>query len=398
VTNEELIQKAITAAEALVSAGKLQPAQVTTFLQYVVDESIFKNNCRTVTFRNEKMEISKIGIGNRVMFPAVEYQAPQVRVGVNTSKIELQPKEVIVPIDISDTFKEHNIEGENVGDTIMQMFAKGYRNNSEELCIRGDTVGEAAIENEVVPGGSDTQYIKDSLMAMFDGWWRKADAAHGVDLEGTNIGLTVFDIMIRQMPQKFRRNKAQLRWFVPSDLAQIYTTKIATRQTPAGDAAAQGVSLKPFGIPLVEVPLLDMHPTVVEHVTLTGTTAVALRYKPIYAGSVVVTLATLGATPTTPYIETTDYVIDYANGTIVRNGGGSIGSGALCKVTYKSMPSIILTHWQNFVIAYGRDDMRMERQRNIHKRADEYVMTGKIDVQIEEVDAMVKGYNIGDQV
>lgn len=399
MTNEELmeIRKAIT-SDLLSSSGKLNPAQANKFIDYVVDESVMKNNVRVVKFRNEKLEIDKIGIGNRVMFPATEYQAPQYRLGVNTTKLELQPKEVICPFDISDTFKEINLEGEGIQDRIMRMFATGWRNNGEELAIKADSVGQAAIEGDVVPGGVTDKYVKDSLLALFDGWWRKADAGHTVDIDGSNIGLSVFDIMIRQMPQKFRRNKSQLRFFMPSDLAQIYITKIATRQTPKGDAAAEGQQQTPFGIPIVEVPLLEMYPTVVQHVALTGVDVISLRYKNIRSGSETVFLATLGSTPSTPFVEGADYTMDYANGTITRINGGAISAGASVKVTYQTNPQIILTHWQNFILAFGRDDMRLERQRNIHKRADEYVMTGKVDVQVEEVDALVKAYNVGTSV
>lgn len=396
MTNEELLQKAITAAEALASSGKLNPAQADRFIDYVIDESVMKNNVRIVKFRNEKLEIDKIGIGNRVMWPATEYVAPQDRLGVTTSKLALQPKEVITAFDISDTFKEVNLEGENVEDHIMKMFATGWRNNGEEQAIRGDLLGEAVLEGDIKTGGDPNRYVKDPLLAMFDGWWRKSDGGHTVDVGGTNIGLSVFGAMIRAMPQKFRRNKAMLRFFMPSDLAQIYIEKIATRQTPKGDAAAEGQTQTPFGIPIVEVPLLDMYPTIVENIDLTTTAAQSLRNRPVVSGSEVVTYTTLDKTPVTPFVEGTDYSMDYVNGTITRLGG-SITPGIM-KVTYQAYPQIVLTHWQNFILAYGRDDMRVERDRNIHKRANEYVMTGKVDVQVEEDDALVKATNVGPSV
>lgn len=398
MTNEELLQKAITAAEALATHGKLQPAQADKFLDYVINESVMKNNVRVVRFRNEKLEIDKIGINNRVMWPAVEYVAPQDRLGVSTSKIQLQPQEVITAFDISDTFKEVNIEGDDAEDHLMRLFATGWQNNGEEQAIRGDLLGEAVLESDIKTGGDTAKYIKDPLLAMFDGWWRKADGGHSVDVGGTGIGLTVFGEMIRAMPQKFRRDKSKLRFFVPSDLAQVYIEKIATRQTPKGDRAAEGETQTPFGVPLVEVPLLEAYPKVVEHVVLPGTTAVALRYKPVVSASELVFQSTLDATPTTAYVEGTDYNMDYVNGTIARDAGGSIGDGDTVKITYQSYPQIVLTHWQNFILAYGRDDMRIERARNIHKRANEYVMTGKVDVQVEEVDALVKAVNVGGTV
>lgn len=397
LTNEELLRKAITAVESLASSGKLNPAQADRFIDYVIDESVMKNNVRIVKFRNEKLEIDKIGIGNRVMFPATEYVAPTERQGVTTSKIALEPKEVITAFDISDSFNELNIEGEGAEDHIMKMFATGWRNNGEELAIRGDVLGQAALQSDIYTGGSTTKYIKDVLLAMFDGWWRKADAGHLVNCGGTNVGLTVFSTMLRAMPQKFRRNKSQLRFFMASDLAQIYIEKIATRMTAKGDRAAEGETQTPFGIPIVEVPLQEFNPWVVEHKSLAGTTVNALRYAPIVTGTEVVTLQTLDGTPVTKFVEGTDYTMDYTNGTIARKGG-AMGDPTAAKITYQAYPQIILTHWQNFIIAYGRDDMRVERDRNIHKRANEYVMTGKMDVQVEEVDALVKAYNVGTSV
>jgi hypothetical protein len=392
MTNEELIQKAITAAEALATSGKLNPAQADKFIDYVVDESIMKDNVRVVRFTNETLQIDKIGIGKRVMQPAVEYVAPQYRTGVQTSYLQLTPQEVICAFDISDTFKEVNIEGESVEDHIIRMFATGWRNDEEQLAINGDTVGPAALESDLIDEGSSTKYVKDGLMALYDGWWRKSDGSHLVDAGGNNIGLGVFNDMILAMPQKYRRNKKNLRFFMSSDLAQTYIAKMATRMTPKGDQAAEGETQTPFGIPIVEVPLLDMFPRIVQHATLAGTTSVALRYAP-YKEEIVLP-NDLGATPTTPYIKDTDYTVNYTAGTIARKAGGAISDGQVVKVTYKANPQIILTHYMNFISGIGRD-IRIEKARNIHKRANEYVVTGKIAIQMEQLDAVVKAYNVG---
>ena len=61
LTNEELVEKAVITTDALAAAGKLNPAQSEKFLDYVVDETVLKNNARIVRFRNETLEIDKIG-------------------------------------------------------------------------------------------------------------------------------------------------------------------------------------------------------------------------------------------------------------------------------------------------------------------------------------------------
>jgi len=395
ISNEQLVdqvlQKAIDTG-VLTTYGKMNPKQFDVFIDYVKDLTALNKMARVVSFTNEKMQIDKIDIGARVMQPKTEYQAPQNRLGVTTSQIELQPKSVIAAIDITDEFTDINLEGDKVKDHIMRMFATGWGNDGELLSLRGDTVGQSSLEGDVLAGGSTTQYIKDALLAMFDGWLRKADGGHVVDLNGTNIGLSVWDQLIRAMPEKFRRDKSQLRFICSPDLEQIWLTKYATRMTAGGEDAAQGKPQTPFGIPLVGVPQLEFLPTIVEHKTMTGTTPQTLRYKPFSAE--VGTPYTLSSTPTTKFIKDTDYSAEYTAGTVTRIGG-SIGDGDVVKFTYKAQPQVILTHMSNLILAYGRDSMRVEKARNIHKGADEFVMTGKMDVQIENLDALVKGINVG---
>jgi len=394
ISNEELVEKAVVTADALASAGKLNPAQSDRFIDFVVDETVLKDNARVVRFRNETLEIDKIGIGKRAAVPKAEATDPGVRRGLSTSKITLQPSEIMVPFEIGDTFREINIEGDSVEDHIISMFAKQLANDLEELYITGDKLGPAALEADLIDGGSATGYVKDSYLALQDGWQKLANGANIVDAQGQNIGLGVFSKMIRQMPTKFRRNKGQLRWFLSPDLWQLYMEKLSTRATSLGDSAAGGGSHGPFGIQAVPVPLWEFEPPVVEHVQLTGTTAVALRNSNVK--NVVVTPSTLAGTPTTPFVEGAgnDYVLDAAAGTIARDAAGAIGSGETVKVTYSSPPQIMLTHMNNFVVGIGRD-IRIEKDRDIFKGVNQYAITSKVAVEYEELTAIVKARNIG---
>ena len=393
VSNEELIRKAVITTDALATAGKLNPAQADKFIDYVVDESVLKNNARIERFRNEQMDIEKVGVGVRVAVPKAEAADPGIRRGITTSKISLQPKVIMVPFEIGDEFIETNIEGESMQDHIIKMMARRLANDLEELYLLGDLLGHAAIEADIKGAGETAKYVKDSYLALGNGWIRRADSAHIHDAEGSNIGLSVFSAMLRQMPTKFRRNKRDLRFYMSSDLAQIYIEKLATRATALGDAAAAGGSHTPFGVQIVEVPLLPFLVPVVEHVVLSGTTAVSLRYAPIQ--DVVVTTSTLTyETPESAYISATDYNLDLAAGTIARDAGGSIGDGDTVKVTYNTNPQVLLTHYMNFIVGIGRD-IRIEKDRDIYKSVNQYAITCKVDTQFEETDAVVKAQNVG---
>lgn len=397
-TNEELVQeqvqKAVITTDALASQGKLNPKQADRFIDYVFDLSGLKNNARTERFNNEQMYIDKIGVGKRVAMPAVEAQAPQGRRGVSTSRVILQPKEIIVPFEIGDTFREVNLEGNNVEDHIIKMMAAQLGNDLETLYIEGDTVGRAELEGNIVDGGDTTKYIKDSYLAMGNGWLRQADSAHVVDAAGQNIGANLFSKGMNAMPAKFKRDRSALRWITSIDLEQNFRERVSSRGTVAGDNALMSTApLTPFGTPLVPFPLYPLNYREVEHVVVTGTTPTALRRSNIVSGTVVVTANTLGAAPTTPFIENTDYAIDYAAGTIVRVGSG-IGSGATIKVTYGASPTVLLTHYRNLIVAIGRD-IRIEKDRDIYRRANQYAITVKVDMSIEEPDAVVKLVNVG---
>jgi hypothetical protein len=394
ITNQELVNKAAITTDAIAASGKLNAAQSDKFIDYVIDETSMKNNARIVRFRNETLDVDKIGVGSRVAMPAAEAQDPGRRVGITTSKITLTPHEIIVPFEIGDSFKEHNIEGDDIEDTIIRLMATVVANNLEELYVLGDTVGPATLASNL-PGGpaSSTQYVLDTYLALISGWSRQADSGAIVDAQGAAIGHNIFSRLLRALPTKFRRNKAALRWYMSSDLWSLYVERLAARATGAGDRAIEGMAPNPQGIKAVEVPLWPFQPPVVEHVTLNATTAVALRHSPV--SSVVVTPTTIGLdTPTTPYVESTDYTLDATAGTIARIALAGITDGQTVKVTYNAQPQIILTPMQNLLIAIGRD-IRIEKDRDIFKRVNQYAITLKVDCKFEEITAVAKARNLG---
>ncbi|PNX52111.1 MAG: hypothetical protein BV456_00770, partial [Thermoplasmata archaeon M8B2D] len=237
ISNQELVKKTISAMDALATNGKLNDAQAMRFIDYVIDETSLKGNVRIVRFRNENMDINKVGIGTRVAVPKNEARDPGVRRGVTMSKITLTPSALMVPFEITEEFKELNLEGDNFEDHAIRMFATQFANDMEELYINGDKNGPAVLEGDIIDNGSSTQYINDSFLALQDGWSLLADSGNVYDADATNIGFSVFSNAIKSMPTKFRRNKKMLRWFMSPDLVQTYAEKMTTRATGAGDAA-----------------------------------------------------------------------------------------------------------------------------------------------------------------
>lgn len=391
-----MVKKGLITTGDLAAGGKLNPAQADKFIDYVIDLTGLRQMSRVIRFRNEQLVIDKLGVGRRVTVPAEEAKDPGVRRGVTPTKVTLQPVELMTPLELSDSFSEINIEGDGVEDHIVRMMATAMGNDTEELFITGDTLGPAILESDYIDGGDSSRYVKDSFLALMAGWLRKADSGHTVDIEGAAVSANVFSRMLNALPIKFRRQRAQLRFLMSPDLEQLYRERLSTRATSVGDQALQEAgNIRVFGVEIVPVSLFPFNPTIVEHITFTGSgSTVSLRYTNIVSGSVVVTPTTLAKVPTTPFVNPTDYTVDLTNGTITHAGGGSgIGTTATVKVTYQSSPQILLTHMNNLITAIGRD-IRIEKDRDIFARLNQWAITTKVDCQFEETDAVVKAFNI----
>jgi hypothetical protein len=395
MTNEELVQKAITAAEDLVAGGKLNDAQSDMFIDFVIDVTELRGTVRTVRFRNENLNIDKIGVGQRVTVPKEEARDPGVRFGVQTSKVVLTPCELMTPFEISDNFGENSIEGENVEDTVVRLMATQAANDYEELMINGDVLGVAQLESDLLlEGGATDKYVKDTFLAKFNGWLRLTDSGNIYDAGGANISTKIFSGMIKAMPIKFRRTRRNLRFLVAMDTEQNWREKVSSRATAQGDRALTSSDRIPvFGVPLVPVPLLDSEPRVVEHFTLSHPQSVSLRYENV--SGIVVTRQALNKTPEDPFLLTTDYTADTVAGTIDTVAAGAFDTGPVdVKVTYFSQSQMILADMNNLIMGIGRD-VRIESDRDIFKSVNQFAITTKIAVQIEEVTATVKGINVG---
>jgi len=394
MTNQELLAKAAITTANMANAGLLEPEQSNRFVDYVMDESSMMDRARLIRFRAAQRLIEKINVANRVAVPKAEATDPGVRRGVQTSKVTLEHHEIMVPFEIGDIVKEENIEGDDVEDRIVKLMATRFSNNIEELFWDGNTVGPAQLESELLEGGSETLYVKDSYLGMFNGWLKAALAGHVVDAENEPMGPAIASRAIQAMPNKFKKNKANLKFWLSWDHEQVYRESVSTRATMSGDSALAATGNVPaFGVELVPVSLLNPEPLVCENSVANndGTTATGLTYGPI--SEVVITPTTLADNPAAAYIEGTDYSVDYANGTWTRLGGGAIGAGQTVKVTYRAGGMMLLTPPSNLIICLGRE-IRVESQRNIFRGTTEYAVSAKVFCTFEETDAVVLVKNL----
>ncbi len=395
--NREFLKRAEIMVGDIAAVGKLSVEQTNKFIDYIFDLSVWKGLCRQVRFASDQYYINKIGIGNRVAWPAQEGVDPGFRRGVSTSRVTLTPKDIVVPFEISDRFVRYNIEGDSVENHVIRMMATQLANDIDILFTDGNTVGPGRIETEIFDEGSATQYRLDRLLAQMDGFLKLGEGGSTYDASNAALSGSLFNKTLLQLPVKFRRNKKNLKFLLSPDHEQGYRELMSQRGTPLGDSALQSPqNLTPFGVDLIPVPNLEPNPLYVENSIANndGTTPTSLTYAP--HDNLALLPTTLGDNLATKFVVGggNDYSEVEASGTWTRLAG-NIGSLDTVKATYNTKGKMLLTDPMNLIYAIGLE-IFIEKDRNIMRRMNEYAIHTSIACEIENVDAVAMLYNIAD--
>jgi len=237
--------------------GLLNPEQSARFLDYMFDATVIGKVARTVRMKADTTEIDRIGVGEKLMILASEADSTgSANSAVTFSKISLSTKKLRLDWELSTESLEDNIEGPDLEDHIARMMATQAGNDIEDVLLNGNT-----------------DLTSDNLYKAFDGVVKKAKAnGHVVDAGGAAISRALFNSALKALPRKYKQRRTDLRFLVGSNLIQdfLYANSIGTNQTipmdvtssiirgevaPLGGPAGY-VAPYPFGIPIVEVPLL----------------------------------------------------------------------------------------------------------------------------------------------
>ena len=244
-----------TASEAG-NGGLLNPEQSARFLDYMFDATVIGKVARTVRMRADTTEIDRMSVGEKLMTLATEGDTTGANAAVTFSKISLTTKKLRLNWEISNESLEDNIEGPDLEDHIARLMATQAGNDIEDVVLNGDTASGTA------------------LYTAFDGIVKKAKAG-GTVVAGAGAGISreLFNKALKAMPRKYKQRRGDLRFLVGSNLIQDfnYANSIGTNQTIPQDIAssiirgndpviggpAGFVAPFAFGIPIVEVPMLN---------------------------------------------------------------------------------------------------------------------------------------------
>ncbi|NSW82534.1 MAG: hypothetical protein HPY90_04535 [Syntrophothermus sp.] len=230
ISNRALIAKAAITSADLATGGKLNPEQANKLIDYMVDQSAFLKDIRTERMTGPTKDLDFIGVANRIIRKGVEATEPTETAGIQTSKKQLNSTEIILPADISLTFLEDNIEREGAEDHIARMLALQFANDLTDLAWNGD----------IATPNTDPFY---AFLSIDDGFIKLAKASantYKFDTNGsTDYKGVVFPGMLNMLPNKWKANKAELRFYVSPTVAEAYIEQLTTRQTAWADELLQ---------------------------------------------------------------------------------------------------------------------------------------------------------------
>ena len=243
--------------------GLLYPDQANRFLDYMWDATILAKAARTIRMRSNTTEIDRVSVGQRIMTVASE-DNPRDYVNAGNdqftnaaatfSKVSLTTRKLRLDWELSSESLEDNLEGPDLEDHIARLMATQAGNDIEDVLINGT--------------GTST-----GLLSAFKGFRQLAlDNSHVVDAQGVGLDKAVFNKAIKTLPRKYKQRRNQLRFFTGSNLVQDYLYNLTTSTVVSpfdiasgvirGDVAANDggpgtVTPFAFGIPVINVPLMD---------------------------------------------------------------------------------------------------------------------------------------------
>jgi len=231
-----MLQKAVDTTD-LASGGLLATGQADRFIDMSLDQSVMLKDARVIRMRSAVMELDKIATTGRVSQLKSEGVAPSSLSEPSFSKVTLTATDIITPFEITAESLEDSIERGDLEETVVRVMARQTATDLEELALLGDTTST------------------DPFLACQDGWRALADNGHVVDFEGATLDKDALSDMYKALPDQYKRNHDQLRYYFAPAAVQDWHDTFADRGTSGGDNAIVSAVAPPYmGTPVVGVP------------------------------------------------------------------------------------------------------------------------------------------------
>ena len=229
------------------TGGQLSPETADRFLDFVITMQVALSRVTTIRMMAPERHTDELTVSSRKLRKATPGVSQAVADAIGTKRRTLTSVPVIWPEDIVLEFLEDNIERQGAESHIMQLLARQFGNDLNDLAWNG------AVEEDSSGG--------DPFLSINQGWIAHALAdaeVHDVTSYVANItNGQILRQMFRALPVNFKAMPG-LGFFVPVLFAERYADELATRETSLGDQVViNGLpALRHFGLPVVAEPHL----------------------------------------------------------------------------------------------------------------------------------------------
>lgn len=263
-TNAELLRKAdLAIADLQSNGGLLQPEDSTRFIRTLIKRATLLPEIRVVGMTAPKRKINKIKFGSRILRKAVSATAltQAQRSKPTTDLVELDTKEQIAEVRLPYDALEDNIERASAANneasnsgpgglrqTIIDLIAERASADMEELALKADTT--------YTNGGDQDD---EDFLSQMDGFLKEVNTnGHGVDNSNAAVSKAMFRNGMKEMPDQYLRNKAQMRHYVSVNTEIDYRDTLADRGTGLGDSMTTGSApAMAYGVPVRPIEQMD---------------------------------------------------------------------------------------------------------------------------------------------
>ena len=377
------------------SPSALSREEADKFIDYVVDQSFMKSNARVERMNAPTKTIAKVGIGQNILKPAKSAVDPGNTVSITTDQLTLNTKEIIAIAEVSDDSLEDNIEGDAFVDHLMRMIAAQAANELDLMCMYGkriSNINEATDIKQLVNGWVTIAREKGHKL-------NARDTSLFLD-EGSNsvasgyIDPRKLSKIVKSLPNKYRGNKGNLRFLLADDIYQDYNDYMGARAVSTADPYLLGVGRLTYSnIPMTAVSLMPTDRPVINisgaNTTLTsvanaGSSLLQVADATDISAADVLVLDFQGG-----YEEIVTVVsVEEKNVTIAEKLYYSHAAGHEVKECTTDGTDLLMTDYRNLIFGIQRD-IKWETERHPRRRSTSFVMTLRVDTEIENPDALV---------
>lgn len=379
---------AVITPNSFSAPSALSKEEADKFIDYVIDQSFMKANARVERMNAPTKTIAKVGIGQNILKPAKSAVDPGNTVSITTDQLTLETKEIIAIAEVSDDSLEDNIEGDAFVDHLMRMIAAQAANELDLMCMYGKRIDHP---NEAT-----------DIKQLVNGWITIArENGHKLNARDTSMfgddkGITPDKLsrIVKTLPNKYRGNKGNLRFLLADDIYQDYNDYMGARAVSTADPYLLGVGRLTYSnIPLTAVSLMPTDRPVISvggaNTDLVNSPAAGTNLLKVTDGTNINPGDTLvidfqggyEEVVTVAQVSGTDITID--GKLYYSHTAGQTVNACVCDGT-----DLLLTDYRNLIFGIQRD-IKWETERHPRRRSTSFVMTLRVDTQIENPDALV---------